>query len=93
VGPTPRPSSRRFTTWHMQHPLVPNTTTALAPAMRATRSYTAMELEPGGGDDDPVVLLAAMRIIFFSGVLFFLFFSGIDVLVCERGTERVLASL
>ncbi len=32
VGPTPKSQNKRFTTWHIQHPLWLNTTTAFAAA-------------------------------------------------------------
>ena len=39
VGPTPRPKSSCFITWHMQQPLMLNTTTALLEPSLLTASY------------------------------------------------------
>ncbi|URE14427.1 hypothetical protein MUK42_31177 [Musa troglodytarum] len=44
VGPTPSPSNRRFTTWHMQQPLTLNTTTAFPLAILATLSDGPLRL-------------------------------------------------
>ncbi len=46
VGPTPRLQKRRFTTWHMQHPLWLNTTTAFSAASLSTFSIAIAVRSP-----------------------------------------------